>query len=377
MVGAVTEGQDVAWPARDVEFCCVRAVLTFVPIARPVEEHRAPSFGNGDVADGHIAGHGAPQHLNRGGQSEQFVDRIGYQFGLSCQQPPLIWPLVQQLHGATQHAGGGVVASGDHRERERQDGEHSGDVTVGTDPGGHQVGHRVVFRFGAAPLDERGEVGHHAAERITHRLQCSADASLRRAGRDDRIGPAVELPTILLGDTEIVRDDHRRKGFEQFGDDVAAAVALDALDTFDDVLPDLRLDRLDLSRGETAGDQLAEFGVHGRILHDHRWVVREPDEIEFAVVDGQALSRRERLVIPGRCPDVGMAGEHVVVPGFGSVGLSGGNHVMDGIMIAQRLIHRPGISPGRGVGQLEPHRHILRQNRSHVLSVRQFPALCQ
>ena len=33
---------------------------------------------------------------------------------------PLVGPLVQQLHRTAQHAGGGVVSAGDHREREAQ-----------------------------------------------------------------------------------------------------------------------------------------------------------------------------------------------------------------------------------------------------------------
>ena len=130
---------------------------------------------------------------------------------------------------------------------------------------------------------------------------------------DDRLGPAVELVAVLLGHAEVVRDDHRRQRLEQFGDDVAAAVGAQPLDALDDELAHLGLDGLDLPRREAARDQLAELGVHRRVLHDHRRVVGEADQFEFAVVDRQPLRRRERLVIAGGGPDVGVPGQHVVV----------------------------------------------------------------
>ena len=167
--------------------------------------------------------------------------------------------------------------------------------------------------LGAPPLDQRGEVGHHLAERVTEAVQRAGDAALGGVGRDDRLGPPVELVAVLLGHAEVVRDDHRRQRLEQFGDDVAAAVGAQPLDALDDELADLRLDRLDLAGREAARDQLAELGVHRRVLHDHRRVVGQADHLQFAVVDGQALRRRERLVVAGGGPDVGVPGQHVVV----------------------------------------------------------------
>ena len=156
----------------------------------------------------------------------------------------------------------------------------------------------------------------------------------------------------LLGHAEVVRDDHRRQRLEQFGDDVAAAVGADPLDALDDVLAHLRFDGLDLARSEAARHQLAELGVHGRVLHDHRRVVGQADQLELAVVDRQALRRGERLVVAGGGEDVGVPGQHVVVV----VGLVLGHDVVHGIVVAQRPVHRPGVGPRRRRGELESGR---------------------
>ena len=110
------------------------------------------------------------------------------------------------------------------------------------------------------------------------------------------------------------------------------------------------LDRLDLAGGEAARHQLAELGVRGWVLHDHGRIVGEPDQIQFAVVDGQPLRRGERLVVACARPDVGVPGEHVVVV----VGPVGRHDVVDGVVVAQRPVHRPRFAPGLGVGQLKP-----------------------
>ena len=260
-----------------------------------------------------VAGGGAGEALHRRGQPQELVDRVGDQLGVLGQQPPLVGPLMQQLHGAAEHSGRGVVAAGDHRERERQDRQHARDVTVGADAGGHQMRDGVVLGFGATPFDQRGEVGHHLAECVAETAERSGDAAGSGVGRDDRLGPAVELVAVLLGDPEIVRDDHRRQRLEQLGDDVAAAVGAQPLDALDDELADLGLDRLDLPRSEAPRHQLAKLGVHRRVLHHDRRIVLQADQFELAVVDRQALRRREGLVVAGRGPDVGVPGHHVVV----------------------------------------------------------------
>ena len=119
---------------------------------------------------------------------------------------------------------------------------------------------------------------------------------------------------VLLGHAEIVRDDHRRQRLEQLGDDVAAAVGAQPLDPLDRrTRRTFGLDGLDLARREPAGHQLAELGVHRRVLHHERRVVVQADHFQLAVVDRQALGRRERLVVAGGVPDVGVPGQHPVV----------------------------------------------------------------
>ena len=73
-------------------------------------------------------------------------------------------------------------------------------------------------------------------------------------------------------------DDHRRQGFEQFGDDVAAAVGAQPLDALDDEIAHRRFNGLHLPRRETAGHQLAEFGMHRRILHDERRIILQAND---------------------------------------------------------------------------------------------------
>ncbi len=223
----------------------------------------------------------------------------------------------------------------------------------------------VVFGFGAAAVDQLGEVGHHRPDRLADGLQRAGDAALGGVGRDDGFGPAVELSAVLFRHAQVVRDDHRRQRLEQLGDDVAAAVGEQPLDAFDDEFADLGLHRLDLSRGEPAGHQLAELGVHRRILHHHRRIVLQPNHFQLAVVDGQALRRRERLVVARGRPDVGVPGQHVVVV----LGLAGRHHVVHRVVVAQRAVHRPRVGPRLGGRQTELRR--VRQSRRHVLLIRQ------
>lgn len=92
------------------------------------------------------------------------------------------------------------------------------------------------------------------------------------------------------------------------------------------------------------------------ILHDHGRVILQPNHFQIAIVDGQALRRGEGLVVAGRCPHVGVARQHVVV----LVGLVGRDDVVHRILVSQRPVHRPGIRPGCGGGQLERNRRAVR-----------------
>ena len=111
------------------------------------------------------------------------------------------------------------------------------------------------------------------------------------------------------------------------------------LDALDDELAHLRLDRFHLPRGEATRHQLAKLGVHRRVLHHERRVVRQADHFQLAVVDGQALRRRERLVVAGGVPNVRVPGQHPVVV----VGVLVWDDVVHRILVAQRRVHRPGV----------------------------------
>ncbi len=96
----------------------------------------------------------------------------------------------------------------------------------------------------------------------------------------------------------------------------------------------------------------AELGVHRRVLHDHRRVVGETDEFEFAVVDREALCRRVGLVVTRRREDVGVPRHHVVVV----VGFVRGDDVVHRVVVAQCPVHLPRAGPGVGGGELKTDR---------------------
>ena len=72
-------------------------------------------------------------------------------------------------------------------------------------------------------------------------------------------------------------------------------------------------------------------------------------------------------MVASRRPDVGVPGQHVIVV----FSVFRGNDVVYRVVVAQRAVHRPGIRPGIGGGELEPDWYVMRHNRSHVLFVRQ------
>ncbi len=113
--------------------------------------------------------------------------------------------------------------------------------------------------------------------------------------------------------------------------------------------------------------------MHRRVLHDERRVVGKADQFQLAVVDRQALRRRERLVVAGSVPDVGVPGQHPVVV----VRVLLGDDVVHRILVAQRLVHRPRVGPGVSRRELKPGGRAVRQSGGHVLWVRHNRIPCQ
>ena len=112
----------------------------------------------------------------------------------------------------------------------------------------------------------------------------------------------------------------------------------------------------------------AYFTGHEAIAHE-----AYSDHFQLAVVHRQALRRRERLVVAGGVPDVGVPGQHPVVV----IGVLLGDDVVHRILVAQRLVHRPRVGPGVGRRELEPGGHAVRQSGGHVLWVRHNRMPCQ
>ena len=112
----------------------------------------------------------------------------------------LLGRAVEQIEPDAEQPGGGVVAAGDHGEREAQDPQR---VDPGAVAGLDQVRDGVVAGIGAAPLDQRGEVlvdlGHACPTR-------RATSPVARCG-DDAVHPAVEADAVCFGHAEVVGDD--------------------------------------------------------------------------------------------------------------------------------------------------------------------------
>ena len=246
----------------------------------------------------------------------------------------------------------GVVAAGDHGERE---GQHPQQPRVVTGhAGGDEVRDGVVARLASTPLDELGEVGHQLADRIGHLV-------VRRGGvrRDDRVGPCVEASPVLLRHAEVVGDDHARQRLEQVGHDVAAAGREQPIEPFHHERSHRRLDGLDLPRREPPRDEPPELGVNGRVGHHHRRVVGKADPLQLAVLGGQPLRRRERLVVAHGIEDVAVPGEHPVVTVL---------HMVHRVVLAQCGVHLERVAPG-----LTRARHVTRVRHidRHVSTLRQ------
>jgi hypothetical protein len=128
-------------------------------------------------------------------------------------------------------------------------------------------------------------------------------------GGDDRLRPAVEVRPVLFRDAQVIRDDHRRQRPEQLGDDIAAAVGAQPLDAFHNKRPHVGFHRLHLPGCETARDHVAELGlVHLRVLQHQRRIILRPRKFQLTVVNNRDRARRERLMVAGGRPDIGMPG---------------------------------------------------------------------
>lgn len=164
-----------------------------------------------------------------------------------------------------------------------------------------------------------------------------------------------------------MRDHHGRQRFEQIGHDIAATVGGQPVQPVPDEPAHHRLHLVDLAGGEAPGDQFAELGVLGRVLHHHRRVSGEPDLFELTVFHRQPCPRGEGAGVAG-------GGVHVLVPSehpVGVAGVVGGNDAVHRVVVAQRGVHGPRFPPGLTGAQLESS-PIPIQIYRHVASIRQI-----
>ena len=96
--------------------------------------------------------------------------------------------------------------------------------------------------------------------------------------------------------------------------------------------------RRDARRGVIARDTRRR-NAGGRVgQHHQRRRGVEPDALALAVGDGEALRRREPLMVPCRSEDVGEACQHPVVATL---------DVVYRVVVSQRCVHRERVTPGR------------------------------
>ena len=251
--------------------------------------------------------------------------------GVLEEQSTLIGPGGKQFGRAAEQPGGGVVAAGDHGEREAEDPQQGHLVASVT--GRDEVADGVVAGLAAPAFDEAREV----LEELTDRIGGGQRVPFR-VGGDDGLGPPVEARPIGHRNTEVVGDNHARERLEQLGDDVAPALSAELLDPLDHERPNLGFERDHPPRGEALGDKAAKGRVRGWVEHDHRRGIGEPRGVDVAVVEGQALGRRERGRVARRGEHVGEPRQHPIV----AVG-----HVVDRVGVPEVGVHLERIAPSR------------------------------
>ena len=345
-MAALGEGEDLRGAPPDVQRVGVGAVALGVAVAGGVQQEDFAAGRDLHPVQLDVAGAGAGEALDRGGQAEQLLERHLHRHLPGGQPRPLGRVGGQQLHRAAEQPGGGVVAAGDHGEDVA---EHRDQAVLVVGPsGGDEVGDRVgagvVERRAAPPLHQRREVGQHLPGGVGR-----GEGVAGAAGRDDRLGPAVEGDPVLLGHPEVVRHHHARQRLEQRLHHVPA------VGQRGQPLPheraDVRLEVGDLARGEPARDQLAERRVRRRVLH-HQRRLGQADGLDLAVRRRQALRGGERLRVHGGGQDVGVPGQYVVVP----LRVLGRDHVVHRVVGAQRGVLAPGVGPAVGSAWCERHR---------------------
>jgi hypothetical protein len=270
-----------------------------------------------------------------GGEAQQLFDGVGDAARIVAQPGARRRMLGQQTGAAGQHAGGGVVAAGDHGEGEAEDARRRHGVVAEA----RQVGDDVVGGLAATALDQRAEVGHQLADGAEVGAGGAAGGGLGGG-----LGPAVEVAVILGRHAEIVGDDQPGQRFEEVGDDVDRVLGARRFEPLDDEGAHRRLDARHLARGQVLRHQAAELGVHRRVEEHHRHGAGEPGGGELVVGDRQALGGGEGGGVAGRRPHVGETGQHPEV----AVG-----DAMDRRALTQRGVHRKRVAPGLAAAQLE------------------------
>ena len=162
-----------------------------------------------------------------------------------------------------------------------------------------------------------GQLGDERGEVLGGAQQGAHDAGLGLVGdvlgvaeAEDHVGAVEDELLLAARDAHHVDDDPQRQGGGHVGDEVALAA-------LDDLVDDLRRDRLDvtlhlveLAGREPPGDDPPHPGVLGVVHVDHR--AEELEELRGHVGDVGARPGAEQRRALRRLDDVGVAGQRVV-----------------------------------------------------------------
>src|SRR5262249_41613870 len=128
------------------------------------------------------------------------------------------------------------------------------DLAVGSS-GLRQDCQHVIGRLAALPLRYAERVVPDPGERLEPLRRLRGKALVE--GRDEGVGPLVELLSVLLGNTEDLANRRRRQGVGDLLDEVEGPLLDRSLHQLDGDLPEPRLEALERGGAEGAPDLVA------------------------------------------------------------------------------------------------------------------------
>jgi hypothetical protein len=195
--------------------------------------------------------------LDGGGEERRVVEHEG----------ELVGVLHELLNGVADEVGGGLVPGHQEEEQHLEQLGRAELRTIGV-RGGHQPADEVAARFGAALLDDGGEIRGHLFENRLVDLAAAVDG-----GRTELlhylVRPELEARAVRGRDAHDLGDDDDGQRIGERVHDVGLALASDGVEELARDVADAGLEQFHHARGEGLGDEAAEAGVVGRVAAEH------------------------------------------------------------------------------------------------------------